>query len=231
MTNDQAELYTKGEAFQAEKAGLFSSEWLPVCAEGQIASAGDFLSASVGGWSVLAARGKDGTVRVLRNACRHQNMPVVSQPSGTCETFRCRFHGWTYDLAGKFLAAPPPIAPATRGPELDLQALAVALSGGLVFFALGPPAGTPTLTPPAAPYAGTTIADMACNWKIAAEELSGERFGPLLVVEGTTVHQIVPHTFLRTRLFSHGFGAVPASVDALKQRCEARQALYQSGSS
>src|SRR5438046_8613185 len=80
--------YAQGDAFQAEKRTVFSTEWLPVCAEAQLARPGDFLSATVGGWGVVAVRGQDGEVRVLRNACRHQNMPVVGVPAGNCESFR-----------------------------------------------------------------------------------------------------------------------------------------------
>lgn len=224
--------YTKGDAFQAEKMSLFSTEWLPVCAEGQIAQPGDFLTVTVGGWSVVVVRGKDGDVRVLRNACRHQNMPVVGAPSGNCESFRCRFHGWVYDLQGHFLAAPPPMAPAKPGPEHDLQVLALARAGGMVFFSMGTPARLPELAVPSAPYSGTTITEMACNWKVVVEELQdGTRQGPLLNVTRSHIHQVVPHTFLRTRLFTHSFGATPDTIDTLKQTCEARQQAYQTGSS
>ena len=103
--------YAQGDAFQAEKRTIFSADWLPVCAEAQIPNPGDFVSLTVGGWSLIAVRDQTGVVRVLRNMCRHQNMPVVSTPGGQCENFRCRFHGWTFDLKGKFLGAPPPVAP------------------------------------------------------------------------------------------------------------------------
>jgi len=102
----KSEDYAHGDAFQSEKRTLFAAEWLPLCAEGQVANAGDFLSATVGGWGVFGVRDREGAVRVLRNACRHQNMQVVGTPSGNCATFRCRFHGWTYDLQGRFLGAP-----------------------------------------------------------------------------------------------------------------------------
>ena len=39
---------------------------------------------------------------------------------------------------------------------------------------------------------------------------------PLLFVEGTIVHQVVPHTFLRTRLFTHVFGGGTAEASAIK---------------
>ena len=125
----KSEDYAQGDAFQAEKRTLFSTEWLPLCAEAQIARPGDFLSATVGGWGVFGVRDKEGTVRVLRNACRHQNMQVVGTPSGNCESFRCRFHGWTYDLQGRFLGAPPPVAPKDpQAPDLHLASLAASIA-------------------------------------------------------------------------------------------------------
>src|SRR5436190_12656145 len=106
----KSEDYSQGDAFQAEKRTVFSTEALPLCAEGQLARPGDFIAATVGGWSVFAARDKEGAVRVLRSACRHQNMQVVGTPAGNGEAFRCRFHGRTYDLHGLVVSAPPPAA-------------------------------------------------------------------------------------------------------------------------
>ena len=230
----KSEDYTQGEVFQAEKRTIFSTEWLPVCAEGQIPGPGDFLSATVGGWGVLAARDKAGTVRVMRNACRHQNMPVTGTPSGTCETFRCRFHGWTYRLDGTLVSAPPPVAPADpTSPNVNLVSFETARQAALIFFSLGHPA-----TPPAVgalpAYASTIATDIAANWKSCAEHFLAsdvEWHWPLLALrrEGAAaiVQQIVPHTFLKTRLFTHVFGG---SVDdhrdeavAMKAACEALQ--------
>src|SRR5262249_14953461 len=148
--------YTEGDAFQAEKHTVFSREWLPLCAQSQLARAGDFASASIGGWSVIGVRDGQGSVHVLRNACRHQNMQVVATPSGNCESFRCRFHGWTYDLQGRFLAAPPPVAPKD-GPSSahDLPSLAMSNVAGLVLFTLGQPAALPELGRVAQAYRGT----------------------------------------------------------------------------
>ncbi len=216
--------YCQGDAFQAEKRTVFASEWLPVCAEGQIGAPGAFLSATIGGWSIVAVRGNDQAIRVLRNNCRHQNMPVVGVPAGQCETFRCRFHGWTYDLAGKFLSAPPQVAPADpHAPQVDLVPFAVACEAGMVFFNLIDATSLPRIgTLPA--YGGTVATDIACNWKTCVEHLLAEqRLGspdftwhwPLLAIRraagAAIVEQIVPHTFLRTRLLTHVFGG---SADA-----------------
>jgi phenylpropionate dioxygenase-like ring-hydroxylating dioxygenase large terminal subunit len=232
--------YAQGDAFQAERRTVFSTEWLPLCAGGQLAKAGDYVCATVGGWGVVGVRDKDGTVRALRNACRHQNMQVVGTPSGNCETFRCRFHGWTYDLQGRFVSAPPPVAPKDlQSPDLHLAALPSAIASGVVFFSLAAsPAPIDVGTLPA--YGGTLVTDIACNWKVLVEHLLTEHTPsadftwawPLLMVRRagavTIMEQVVPHTFLRTRLFTHVFGAnaddtKPAAA-TIKHVCETLQA-------
>jgi nitrite reductase/ring-hydroxylating ferredoxin subunit len=239
--------YTQGDAFQTEKRTIFSAQWLPLCAEGQIAKPGDFLPLAVGGWSVVATRDEAGVVHVLRNACRHQNMPVVGTTPGNCESFRCRFHGWTYDLHGKFLAAPPPVAPADPTPGAnDLHELPARVFNGLVFFAVDQ-LSTGFFPPDLGqPYSGTIVTDIACNWKVCVEHLLGGQgvsepefawFWPLMVVRRSgpvvLVEQVVPHTFLRTKLFSHVFGGVVEaqkfSAAATKVACETLQLARAAG--
>ena len=229
--------YTGGDAFQREKRTVFSTEWLPVCAEAQLAGPGDFVALSVGGWGVVGVRDKEGALRVLRNACRHQNMPVVGTPSGNCESFRCRFHGWTYDLQGRFAGAPKPVAPAdAASPDNDLAVLATDCRSGIVFFSLGPhPSQPAALAEPPPAYGGTITTDIACNWKVCVEHLLSRDIAwhwPLLALrlapEGVTViDQIVPYTFLRTRLVTHVFGAAAEtqreSIEAFKHACERLQ--------
>lgn len=236
----KSEDYSQGDAFQAEKRTVFSTQSLPLCAEGQLARPGDFVSATVGGWSVFAARDKEGAVRVLRNACRHQNMQVVGTPSGNCESFRCRFHGWTYDLQGRFLSAPPPMAPKDPlSPDLHLAVLPSAIASGLVFFGLsGSPVPVEVGSLPT--YGGTLVTDIACNWKVCVEHLLADHTPspdftwawPLLAVRRagpvTIIEQVVPHTFLRTRLFTHVFGCAAdehkQAASTIKHVCETLQA-------
>jgi phenylpropionate dioxygenase-like ring-hydroxylating dioxygenase large terminal subunit len=236
----KTEDYCQGEAFQAEKRTVFSTESLPLCAEGQLSRPGDFVSATVGGWGVVAVRDKEGAVRVLRNACRHQNMQVVGTPSGNCETFRCRFHGWTYDLRGRFVSAPPPVAPKDpQSPNLHLASLSSTLGSGLVFFSLAGAAAAIDAGPLPA-YGGTLTTEIACNWKVCVEHLLAEHTAsadfsfswPLLALRRagpvTIMQQVVPHTFLRTRLLTHAFGrpveeSKPAAA-TIRHVCETLQA-------
>ncbi|CAN5809562.1 hypothetical protein BH11PSE3_BH11PSE3_13620 [soil metagenome] len=237
----QAVDYFQGEAFQAEKRTVFSTECLPLCAEGQIAAPGDFVSAAVGGWGAIAVRDREGAVRVLRNACRHQNMQVVSTPSGHCETFRCRFHGWVYDLQGRFVSAPPPVAPKDpQSADLHLVPLSSAIASGIVFFSLGATPMPIGLDGALAAYGGTLTTEIACNWKVCVEHLLSEPVAsadstwvwPLLAVRRagavTIIEQVVPHTFLRTRLLTHVFGKAAdderQATGTIKHVCENLQA-------
>ena len=232
----QIEDYTGGDAFQREKRTVFSTEWLPACAEAQLAGPGDFVALSVGGWGVVAVRDKEATLRVLRNACRHQNMSVVAMPAGRCEHFRCRFHGWTYDLQGRFAGAPNPVAPVDpASPDNDMRVLTAECRSGIVFFSLAPQALPPPALAEALPaYGGTTTAEIACNWKVCVEHLLScdiDWHWPLLAVRTeqhtTVIEQIVPYTFLRTRVLTHVFGAASdiqrETVEAFKQECERLQ--------
>jgi hypothetical protein len=171
-------------------------------------------------------------------------MQVVAQPSGRCESFRCRFHGWTYDLQGKFLQAPSPVAPkAGNVADLHLAALATTLASGLVFFSLEKPVGTlgtPELGGPLPDYGGTLVTEVACNWKVLVEHLLAEQVPsgdfiwtwPVLAVRRAgaraIVQQVVPHTFLRTRLCTHVFGdeadAHKQAAVTIKHVCELLQA-------
>ena len=130
--------YSQGDAFQVEKRTVFSTNGCRCAPKARSPSpAISSRRPSVAGASLPCAT-RTGAVRVLRNACRHQNMPVVGTPSGNCESFRCRFHGWTYDLQGRFLSAPPPVAPADpQSPDLNLRSLPSALPRAWSSSALG----------------------------------------------------------------------------------------------
>jgi hypothetical protein len=87
---------------------------------------------------------------------------------------------------------------------------------------------------------GTLTTEIACNWKVCVEHLLAEHtpssnfswHWPLLAVRRagtvTIMEQVVPHTFLRTRLLTHVFGSSPddhkQSAATIKHVCERLQA-------
>jgi nitrite reductase/ring-hydroxylating ferredoxin subunit len=230
--------YAEGARFQLEKRRLFAAAWLPVCAVAQIAAPGDFVSQSIGGWPVLVIRGADGRARGFRNVCRHQGMPVVEQPAGRCDVLRCRYHGWTYDLAGALIEAPQAVAPDDPGASTHrLEALALDEADGMIQLRAGGDDGAaPRFGLADARLAGATATDIDANWKCVVEALLADPawrlVWPLAVVgptgTGAMVRQVVPRGFLRTRLIDLAFGA-PAAAPDIKRAAETAQAERAAG--
>lgn len=101
------EAYTDPQIFQLERERIFSRTWMPVCHISQLPQAGSYVTRTLVGESVIALKGRDGEIRVMSNVCRHRNT-TIAKGSGTCKgnRFSCPYHGWTYGLDGKLLAAP-----------------------------------------------------------------------------------------------------------------------------
>jgi len=217
--------YTDGEPFQREKRTLFARTWLPFCAAAQVANPGEFVSHSLGGWPLFVIRGKDGALRAFHNTCRHQQMPVIEKPAGRCDMLRCRYHGWTYDLAGALATAPPMVAPPDPK-SVRLGSIELAEAGAMVFVRVQPARETP----PSLPLPGlvaTSTTDAACNWKTYIEAMlpqSGrekpewELIWPLALRQtaggASVVRQIVPRSFIRTRIVEFVFGDADAAAQA-----------------
>ncbi len=219
--------YAQGERFQIEKRRLFASAWLPFCAAGQLAAPGGFVSHTLGGWPMFAIRGADGVARAFRNVCRHQGMPVVEQPAGQCDALRCRYHGWTYDLAGSLVAAPLPVAPGDPGaPIHHLDALALVEAGGMIHVRdrRSPETVVPALALGDRVFHDAPSLDLDANWKTAIESLLADaawRFVWPIAFAGNigdarVVRQIVPRSFTRTRVVDLVFAAPGADVMAAR---------------
>ena len=223
--------YTEGEQFQREKRTLFARSWLPFAASGQMPQPGDFVSHGFGGWPLLAIRGEDGAARAFHNVCRHQSMPVVEQPSGSCDALRCRYHGWTYGLRGEFREAPPRVAAAERPEMLGLKPAALLEAGGICFVRVEQGGELPPAIGLASPpFAAAVTTDIDANWKAVVEPMLGEdcwRFlWPAAFIADAeagcrVLRQIVPRSFLRTRTIDLIFtrdGAAPDGIVAAQRQ-------------
>ncbi len=242
-----AELYTRPEAFQRERRGVFGTAWLLLARTAALARPGDYVAQSLGGWPVFAIADPGGMPAAFRNACRHQKLPLFDTGAGHCEQIRCRYHGWTYDTEGRFLTAPPAVAPSGEFSH-DLERVAARQLHGLLFVHLDedPPALADALPVLASAlveakletrgFRGETTTDIDANWKLVMEQALTDRprgvartvEWPSLILDttgdGAVVHQVVARSFHRTRIHHHHYGA-PVTVE----RSAARSIRWKAG--
>ena len=101
-----ARWYTAPETFAAERERIFARGWICAGRLEQLERPGDFLTAEVGGESVIVVRGKDERVRAFYNVCRHRGTRLCTEPAGRfAGSVQCPYHAWTYGLDGTLLAA------------------------------------------------------------------------------------------------------------------------------
>lgn len=97
--------YTSPEFTQLERDTLFRSQWICIGHEGEVRSSGDYFTTELVDEPLLVVRDPSGAVRVLSNVCRHRGS-TVAQGAGNANRFVCGYHGWSYALDGRLLAAP-----------------------------------------------------------------------------------------------------------------------------
>ena len=174
-----ASAYVDPERYQRERRAVFAREWTAVGDTRQLADPGAYLALEVAGYPVIVVNDA-GTLRGFHNVCRHRAGPLAWDGTGTCRSLVCRYHGWSYDLAGELRSARD-FGAEVDAAELALIPVAVATWRGLLFVNLD---GT---APPLSEWLGPVVGrcgpwamegfrpfhrsshDIAANWKVYAE--------------------------------------------------------------
>src|SRR5262245_7200452 len=98
--------YTDAAVADAERRAIFGEAWQVVGRVDQVTEPGQYVTAEIAGQPIVVARGEDRVLRAFSNVCRHRAARVMPEPCGHATKLRCRYHGWTYDLAGKLRGVP-----------------------------------------------------------------------------------------------------------------------------
>jgi phenylpropionate dioxygenase-like ring-hydroxylating dioxygenase large terminal subunit len=150
---------------------MLSSRATVFCPSAALAEPGAFAARG----ALVVARGTDGRVRALRNACRHRGMEVA-RGTGCTKAFVCPYHGWTYGVDGHLRHVPhedgfPDVDRDARG----LVEVASTERNGLVFVAPDGRDAEPAfvneigdLIGPDLEYLGAREQIEPANWKILA---------------------------------------------------------------
>lgn len=101
-----ADWYTDPRIAKLERDHVFKNTWQYVGRGDQLENAGDFITARVGGQPIIVARNKENVLQAFANVCRHRAARVECRASGNASRFRCRYHGWAYDLNGNLCGTP-----------------------------------------------------------------------------------------------------------------------------
>jgi choline monooxygenase len=165
--------------YELERQAVFGDSWQPIARQELLAEAGAFATTDIAGEPILLVRGDDGELRGFFNVCRHRAAPVMTQACGKASRLRCRYHGWTYDLAGRLRGVPDFDGVADfRREDHGLPPVAVAGWGPFAWAHLQPPAVglAEYLAPLPARVSRDELAAMrwvarreyqvACNWKV-----------------------------------------------------------------
>ena len=172
--------YTDPEIYQVELNRIVTRNWILAGHASQLPDAGDYLVFKLASESAIIVRGKDNKIRAFANVCRHRGSLVCLDDQGHRNKFVCSYHGWTYDLEGKLIAARS-MAEDFDKDEYSLCSIPLEVIGGMLFicFCDDPPSLSDAKRDLAEPFswfdfenlkvAATKIYPIAANWKLAIE--------------------------------------------------------------
>jgi choline monooxygenase len=174
-----ADWYLDPELYALERRAVFGDTWQAAGLLRDLNAPGAFVTCDLTGEPVVVVCDEAGVRRAFFNVCRHRAAPLLTAPAGQTTRLRCRYHGWTYDLAGRLRGTPEFDGVADfRREDNGLVPLALAEWGPLVWVHAGsqPPPLVDHLAPlpervPAADLAGLKFVsrrtyEVACNWKV-----------------------------------------------------------------
>jgi len=134
--------YTSEAFARLEHEYVWRRTWHMAGREEQVPKPGSHVVVDIGDESLLVVRGSDGEIRALHNSCLHRGTKLRTD-DGRVASFRCPFHGWTWDIDGRLSDVPcawdfPHVVddPASR----DLPQAQVARWAGFVMVNLDPQA-------------------------------------------------------------------------------------------
>jgi len=126
--------FVSPEIFGEEQEKIFSTQWMLIGHQSQIAGAGDYVVQQVIGESLIAIRDKSGEIRGFYNVCRHRGTRLKEDACGHASAIQCPYHAWTYGLDGKLIGAPHmDDVPGFDKAEYSLHTVNLALWEGFIF--------------------------------------------------------------------------------------------------
>jgi nitrite reductase/ring-hydroxylating ferredoxin subunit len=106
VLHEDVSFFRDPKRFAPEHRAFFREMPVVACLSSELPGPGSYRTFDEAGVPMLLSRGKDGQVRAFLNICPHRASRLVREASGKTSRFTCRFHGWTFDTAGKAIGIP-----------------------------------------------------------------------------------------------------------------------------
>ncbi|MFZ9395972.1 MAG: aromatic ring-hydroxylating oxygenase subunit alpha [Erythrobacter sp.] len=219
IRNFDKDRYLSRDWMAREQAQLWAKTWLVAGLACDVRAPGQYFTFDIGPENLLIARGADGRLRAMHNACTHRGTRLVTEPLGVLKKLVCPYHAWAYGLDGELQAVPGAARFSNGLPKADLALKAVEVEEALgqVFVRLTP--GGITLSEFLGPVLGLLepyrleamsvtndqTVSHSCNWKAILDNFAELYHVPF-------IHPIHRRMFecatAPIELFEHGHTAV-----------------------
>lgn len=99
-------LFVDDEIYRLEQQRIFGKAWLFVGHESQLEANGSFVTTTMGEDPVIVVRDRQGKLRAYLNSCSHRGAKICRVDAGKASTFKCPYHGWTFNTEGGLMSVP-----------------------------------------------------------------------------------------------------------------------------
>lgn len=94
--------FTDPDILRRERDEIFSRCWLYVGHESELPGPNAFVRREVGGRDIIFNRDRGGNFHAFFNTCPHRGAAVVREDCGSAISFKCFYHGWSFNNNGRF---------------------------------------------------------------------------------------------------------------------------------
>jgi phenylpropionate dioxygenase-like ring-hydroxylating dioxygenase large terminal subunit len=94
------------EIYQTELERIFGKKWNYLAHESEIPNKNDYVLRCIGDDTFIVSRGSDGEIRVMLDVCPHRGASICRAEKGSSSHFQCPYHGWTFKNNGDLVGTP-----------------------------------------------------------------------------------------------------------------------------
>ena len=99
-------IYTDLDIYQQELEQVWGRCWIGIGHTSQVPHPNDFFAAYIAEDPILVTRDSRGNLHAFLNMCRHRGNRICRADLGNTQSFMCTYHGWTFSPDGKLVGVP-----------------------------------------------------------------------------------------------------------------------------